>query len=242
MKNPICISTGVLYQITDDRNKMIKLIKRYNPQGIEMSFAYSKYLLDFKISKSNVRYLQKLNFNSIHAPWKDITYKRNRKTKQIMDKIIELYLLIKAKNVVFHRNTINNLRSIIDPDISPSLENDDWKGPWETIDKIRNVVDNYPSLRLTFDYAHALTVSSMSVPDYLRNYRDMLSEIHISFLGRDMTDHGFLFQHDLLHLRNISQLSKNTYAPFVLECVVPCPAKVDLLKKEVTYIKSAVLS
>ena len=103
MKNPICISTGFLYRLTNDRNEMIKRIREFSPYGIELSFAYPQYLFDFVINKDNLDYLQSLKFNSIHVPWKEITYGSNQKTKNVLEAIEKLYKQINAKNVVFHK-------------------------------------------------------------------------------------------------------------------------------------------
>jgi len=74
MKNPICISTGFLYRLMNDRNEMIRKIKEFSPDGIELSFAYPEYLSDFILSEENLKYLQSLKFISIHSPWKEISY------------------------------------------------------------------------------------------------------------------------------------------------------------------------
>ena len=74
MKNPICISTGSFYLLMNDRNEIIRKIKEFSPDGIELLFAHPQYLFDFVISEENLNYLKSLKFISIHAPCKEITY------------------------------------------------------------------------------------------------------------------------------------------------------------------------
>jgi hypothetical protein len=83
MQNPICISTGCLYKLLEDRNEMVKELRKFSPAGIELSFAYPEYLLNFDLDKDNLEYLRSLKFNSIHAPWENITYGENGKWGQL---------------------------------------------------------------------------------------------------------------------------------------------------------------
>jgi len=238
MKNPICISTGFLYRLTNDRNEMIKRIREFSPYGIELSFAYPQYLFDFVINKDNLDYLQSLKFNSIHVPWKEITYGSNQKTKNVLEAIEKLYKQINAKNVVFHKEQIENIQIITNYDFTASIENGDWKElAGNNVEKIQGILKENPKLKFTFDFAHALTVSSNDIPLYIDKFKDKIIEIHLAMLNRNLKDHWFLHKYDSTEIRNLLNHLKNIKAPIILECVASNNDEVQLIKKEIEYIK-----
>jgi len=238
MENPICISTGFLYRLTNDRNEMIKRIKEFSPYGIELSFAYPQYLFDFVVDEENLDYLQSLKFNSIHASWKEIIYGNNQKSKNVLEAIEKLYKQINAKNVVFHRDQIEDIQVITDHDFLASIENGDWREPLgNSVNKIEEILKENSKLKFTFDFAHALTISSDDIPLYVDKFKDKVVEIHLAMLNRDLKDHWFLHKYDSLEMRNLLNHLKNINVPIILECVAYNNDEVQLIKKEIEYIK-----
>ena len=238
MQNPICISTGFLYRLTNDRNTMISRIRKFSPEGIELSFAYPQYLFDFIINKENLDYLQSLKFNSIHVPWKEITYGNNQESKNVLEFIEKLYKQINAKNVVFHKEQIEEIQIVTNYDFTASIENGDWKElAGNSVEKIEEILKGNPKLKFTFDFAHALTISSNDVSLYVNKFKDELIEIHLSMLNKNLKDHWFLHKYDSQEMRNLLNHLKNINTPIVLECVASNNGQVQLIKKEIEYIK-----
>lgn len=237
MKNPICVSTGCVHELSDDRNILIEKLSKLSPLGIELSFAYPKCLLNFDIKKNNLEYLQGLKFNSIHAPWQDINYGTNEKSKEVLQKISELYKQINAKNVVFHKGQIENYELIINNDFVASIENDDWRKPKHNAKDIKSVLDKNKEFRFTFDFAHALSVSSSDVHKYISYFKEKLIEIHLSVIDRSLEKHDFLHKYDTTETRSSFQYLKDFSVPLVLEAVVFNSEEIELLKKEMDYIR-----
>lgn len=239
MENPICISTGFLYRLTNDRNEMINKIREFLPYGIELSFAYPQYLFDFVINKENLDYLQSLKFNSIHAPWQEITYGDNQESKNVLEVIEKLYKQISAKNVVFHKEQIENINIITNYTFTASIENGDWKeSAGNSVEKIEEILKGNQNLKFTFDFAHAITVSSNDVPLYVNKFKDKLIEIHLAMLNRNLKDHWFLHKYDSQEMRDLlNHLKDIINTPIVLECVASNNGEVQLIKKEIEYIK-----
>lgn len=238
MENPICISTGFLYRLTNNRNEMIKRIREFSPYGIELSFAYPQYLFDFVVNKENLDYLQSLKFNSIHVPWKEITYGNNQEAKNVLEAIEKLYKQINAKNVVFHKNQIEDIQIITNYDFTVSIENGDWRElAGNNVEKIQEALKENPKLKFTFDFAHALTVSSNDIPLYIDKFKDKIIEIHLAMLNEDLKDHWFLHKYDNQEMRNLLNHLKNIKVPIILECVASNNDEVQLIKKEIEYIK-----
>ncbi len=237
MKNPISISTGCLYRLSEDRNKMVRELQKFSLSGVELSFNRPQHLLNFNIDKDNLEYLQTLEFNSIHAPCKDIIYGDNETCKKVLQKISELYVKINARNVVFHKNEIEDYNLIINNKFISSLENDDWRKPNNGIEYIKNILDKYKELKLTFDFAHAITVAPSDIPEYLDYFKERLAEIHISIINEETKRHDFMHENNNARLESLTQLLKVTSVPLVLECAVSDFKNINSLKKEIDYIK-----
>jgi len=88
MKNPLCISTGFVYKISGDMNEKIRLLRQFSADGIELNFAFSRDLINFRITPDNLEYLKDKRV-TIHAPWKDITYGNNPNCITTLDLIQE---------------------------------------------------------------------------------------------------------------------------------------------------------
>lgn len=237
MRNPICISTGFLYRFMNDRNDMISKIKEFLPFGIELSFAYPQYLFSFMINKENLEYLKTLKLNSIHAPWKEIIYGNNQKSKDTLEAIEKLYKQIGARNVVFHREQLDDINIITNYNFVASIENADWKETGNTIEEIGIILNENKKLKFTFDFAHALTVSSDDIPIYLNKFKDRLIQIHLSILNKELKDHWFLYKYDSEKMRTLLSRLKSTDVPIVLECVASNQNEIQFIKKEMNYIK-----
>jgi len=238
MENPICISTGFLYRLTNDRNEMIRGIREFLPSGIELSFARPQYLFDFAISQENLEYLRNLKFNSIHAPWKEIVYGDNQKSKDVLGAIEKLFKQIKARNVVFHKEQIDDIRAVVNRSFIASIENGDWRETsGNSPEKIGRILKENPSLKFTFDFAHALTVSPDDILIYLNKFKDRLISIHLAMLDRILKDHWFLHKYDSEETRMLLNHLKETSVPLVLECVASDNNEVQLIKNEIEYLR-----
>lgn len=237
MKNPICISTGCLSELFEDRNNMIEKLRKFSPFGIELSFAYPKYLLEFDISENNLEYLRNLKFNSIHAPSGGIIYGENKESKEVLQKISELYKKINARNVVFHKGKIENYDLIANSDFVSSIENGDWKKPKHSIEDIKDVLDKNKDFKFTFDFAHALSVSSSDIPEYINYFKDRLIEIHLSIINEDSKEHDFLHENNNKETKKLLRSLKTVSVPVVLECLISNLKEVELIKKEMEYIR-----
>jgi len=237
MKNPISISTGCLHRLSEDRNKMVRELQKFSLSGVELSFNQPRHLLTFDIDKDNLEYLQTLKFNSIHAPAKNIIYGDNKTCKEVLRKISELYVKINAKNVVFHKNEIEDYSLIINSKFTSSIENDDWRKPKNGIEYIKNLLDEHRELKLTFDFAHAMTVSPVDISEYLDYFKGRLAEIHISIINQETKRHDFMYKNNSEKLKDLTQLLKVASVPLVLECAVLDFKDIDSLKREIEYIK-----
>lgn len=236
MQNPICISTGCIYKLSDDRNDLIEKLRELSPVGIELSFVYPEYLLNFDINKNNLDYLKSLKFNSIHAPGLNMVYGANKTSERVLQKISELYKQINARNVVFHKGQIENYDLIMNNNFVASIENDDWRKPKHNVEDVKNALDRNKGLRFTFDFAHAVSISPLSVHQYINNFKDETIEIHLSVINKDSEEHDFLHKYDNVKIRSLIQSLKVFSVPVVLEATIFDLGGIELLRKEMEYI------
>ncbi len=168
MENPICISSGFLYKIIDDINEKISKIREFSPDGIELNVVGSQHLFNFgEVNKENLVYLQSLNFNSIHAPAGEFSYGSNEKSKKTLETIEKMYKKINAKNVVFHREQMEDINVFNNYDFIASIENGDWRRiDAKTPDQIGEILKKNPNLKFTLDFAHAFSISPDDIPIY----------------------------------------------------------------------------
>jgi len=238
MKNPICISTGCLRKITDNRNEMIEMLKEFSPQGIELSFAYSHFLSDFSFTESNLDFLRGLKFNSIHAPWKDIVYDKGPHCRKVLAKIEDIYYQVKAKNVVVEPRQVVDYEIFNNQNFIVSTENSDWKKEPNTPEQIGQILNQYPFLRFAFDFAHALTMNFRDITGFIEKFSNSISEVHIAGLDREIKDHWFLHKYDSPKIRNFLKMIETIDASLVLECAANNPDEINLIKNEIKYIRS----
>ncbi len=240
MKNPICVSSGFLYKITDDINEKISKIREFSPDGIELNIARSQYLFNFgEVNKENLAYLQSLNFNSIHAPAGEFSYGNNDKSRKTLEAIEKIYKKINAKNVVFHREQMEDINVFNNYDFIASIENGDWRrADAKTPDQVGEILEKSPNLKFTFDFAHAFSVSPDDIPIYIDKLGDKLIEIHLSIIEPKTKEHWFIHKYNNRETKRFLKHLKKTNVPIVLECVAFDKNEIYLIKEEIKYIKS----
>jgi len=236
MKNPICISISCVDKLSDDRNKFVEKLRQLSPKGVELSFAYPDDLFDFDINKNNLEYLRSLKFNSIHAPWKNIIYGKNKTSEKVLQKISELYKQIKCRNVVFHKNEIEDYSVITNNGFTASIENDDWRKPNNNFEDMKDILDSRREFKLTFDFSHALSVSFPDNLRYINYFKDRLIEIHLSIINKNSEKHDFLHKYNTSELKALLQPLKTVFVPIILEGAVSNLEEIRSIKKEMEYI------
>ena len=63
-------------------------------------------------------------------------------------------------------------------------------------------------------------------------------EVHLAMLNKNLKDHWFLHKYDSKEMRNLLNYIKDTDVPIVLECVASNQSEIQLIKKEIEYIKA----
>ncbi len=241
MQNPICISTGCVYQLSEDRNVLIDILRPLSLAGVELSFSHPReHLLNFQISEASLEYLRGLEFNSIHAPWREIVYGQNQISEQVLAKMVELYEQINARNIVFHQEQIEDygpITALLKVGCAVSLENGDWRKKEHSVENVRLALGKDRGFGFVFDFAHALSFSAEEVREYMKQFNSRLSEIHISIMNKESETHDFLHKYDNQEIRELLLSLNSAAMPMVLEAAVSANEELALLKKEIEYLK-----
>lgn len=235
MKNLISISTGLIYKFEPDRNKMIQLLSKFSPDGIEISFASPDILLDFEISNENIEYLKTLPYVTLHAPWKDIRYSSNPLCEKALSKINELYKTISAKNVTVEPGEIDDYSVFDKYDFKVSTENADYRKLFNSPDEIKKVLKNNPKFGLTFDFAHALTIDQQETEKFFSIKQ--ITQVHMAYFDKELSDHSFVSSHSSDRIEKLIKRIPEDI-PIVLECVAETEEQINWVKKEIEYLRS----
>ncbi len=240
MNNLISISTGLIYKFTTNRDKMVKILKEFAPDGIEFVLAEPEYIESFSIQQENLAYLDTLARVTIHAPWIGMNYAENNKAYTTLSGLDQLAKMINAKNVTFDCAEIEDFTVLGKYDFQASIENDDWRKPINTPRQISNILEQNPNLFFTFDLAHALTLDHKLIPQYLDLFKDQISQIHLSYFNRQMSSHGFFCELSKSEQQKIIPYLKliTDNIPIVIECVANNLNEINLVKKEIVFLRS----
>lgn len=234
----VCVSIGAVYHIAQDKNAAIQQLGKLTIDGIELLFRDYDSLKSFELSEESLKVFENLRFRSIHAPWHDITYDSSGAGKQALDLLLQLYRKIGARNIVFHANNVPDYSLITSLGFSASTENSDWRMPHaNTTIQISSLLQANSRLSLTLDIAHALTISPHEALNYVDGFRDRIVQCHVAS-APVVPDHSFLHEHDSEGLRNILRQVKQLDVPVVIESVVPEGGSIDLIAKEVEYLRA----
>jgi sugar phosphate isomerase/epimerase len=157
-----------------------------------------------------------------------------------LNKIEKICYDIWAKNVIVHDSHIKEHEIYNEYSFKTLIENDDYKvEEFSNPKKFQEVLDSYPNLGFNFDFAHALTIWNDIVKKFIDNFKDRIFQVHMSNLTRDIKDHNFLYRDwtpETLEL--LEYFAEKINAPLVLECVASKEEEIDLIQKEIDFLRN----
>ena len=166
---------------SNNRDELISIIrKNCDVRGVELTFARKDELYAFKLSKQNEKWLKKLDYISIHAPFGLMRKADNEKEiiKQL-DIISKLYKRVNAKNVVIHPKDVPPPRILNKYNIKFSTENLPKKRNI-TIADLKKILNKNPKLGICIDVAHAYFWSKYETKKLIEAFEDRITQFHLS--------------------------------------------------------------
>ncbi len=243
---PVCISSGCCLDLGLNVLQSVHFLENYRGQidGVELVFAYPNELLELEFDDKAFGFLGSLRYNSIHMPFKEVSYENDKETRRLIEKAGIICKDVKCVNAVFHPQCIQNYELIESMGFPASIENLDKKPGYEgfqTSEEIKAILDLHPRLGLCVDTAHAKS-NNLDPRDFLL-LNKRISSVHINTQWVRKSDnvqkeHGFLVE---IMEEDKKQFKQNT--PFI-KLPVPkimeadfYPEKVSLIEKEIQLLK-----
>lgn len=237
MKRPFCFAIGNIWRWDKGKNraKLIDSIIKLDVSGVELTIGYKKELYNFRLNPQQIRWLRKLDYVSIHAPFRMVRKAEHEEEiiKQL-DLIQKIYNQVKAKNVILHPNDLPTKKILDHYNMKFSIEN---LPPNRnvTIKKIKAILKKYPKIGLCVDVAHAYLWSRSWTGDLVKNFKNKITQVHFSGTCRKI-DHLSLRKVSPIFLKSIQPLKKLN-VPIVIEEDMKVKS-LNFVRDEIKYIKS----
>lgn len=209
--NKVRISTGCYFRQIKNIDDCIERILTHDVYGIEFSFLKTQELSDYKIS-SSIEKLVNTYSNSIHAPTKNVLYKNNIKSIELINKLKQVYSIYNCNNIVFHLENVVNTNFLLKEfkDYNISIENPDSKCDFDYFPKLDELLNK--GFGLTLDICHALEFSKNDLE--ILSKKENINEVHWSFSGKYNHDSPAIILENINYALNVVKELKK---PIVLE-------------------------
>lgn len=229
----IGISTGCFYKIMEDANNSIEIIKEIT-DGIELMFQNNEGIKNFDIDPKR---LKDFEYISIHSSNESYAYKSDLKTRGLLYTLSNISKRYGVKNIVFHSSDIKDHDAIDGYDFVPCIENDSHKE--DTIPIVKEMLSKNKNLRMVFDIAHAMcTIKPEYVLNDIKKLEDKINEFHFSITNNKIS-HNFLHQAYLdKSAKDVIRYARDLDKPIILEITIQKEEDINLLLKEIEFIKS----
>jgi endonuclease IV len=220
---------------SDNRNTLIDCVRGLDVRGIEITLATKRDLYSLKLSKRNIRWLKKLDYVTIHAPFNLFGESENEKdVSDQLNTIATIYHQVDAKRVIIHPEP-----DLIQSDILRgyplqfTIENLPRKYNL-SLSFIQTILDKYPQMDMCLDTSHAYSWSKYETQLLIQAFKEKISQIHFS---------GSYRRKQHVSLRKVSrnffssiQPLKHLYVPIVIEEDLEIKS-LHYVRQELEYIK-----
>lgn len=188
-KRIISLASGSIWRHSKrkNRNELITYLKGLDIHGLEITFDTKQTLYDFRLSKSNEKWLKTLTYVTIHAPFRLVRLADNMaEVIKQLDIINDLYKRVRAKRVIIHPLDLEfkEMPGIIKKyRLNITTEN----GPKNykvTIPRLKKIMKMYPGIKFCLDTAHAYTWSKEEVNKLISAFRNKIGQVHFSVTYR----------------------------------------------------------
>ncbi len=153
-----------------------KYYSHFDIDGLELTMAFKERIYDFKLNKENKKYLQDLEYLSIHGPFTIINETKQEKIK-ILDTLYNLYDKTNSKYILFHvhecpYDLIDNYSWNVILENMPKKEKLDNK-------KMTNIMIK-SKYGFCLDTSHAYTHNKDEINNLYTLMENKLKQIHLS--------------------------------------------------------------
>jgi hypothetical protein len=237
---PIGFSTGCLYQSGWNLEKQIEFYCSLGVSAIELGFAHPAHLLNFDLSPASMEMLRKLNWVSIHAPWKEIRYNGYWSLPNaVIQKLALLCKQLPVRGIVAHPNNIDDFTYLQRSGLPFLIENQDKRhaNDYSQPEHLKKLANKY-HFGFCIDLQHCYEHDSSMIlaEEFIKMLGDRIKELHVS--GESPLE---------IHYPVFAAENKNAIArvfqckpdiPLILEGIIIGSTKTmrDMAQKELEFI------
>lgn len=187
MKN-IGFTTGCLYKSKVSFESIISIYRELGVNAIELSFASPSELERISLGKSSLELIKEFDEVSIHAPWREIEYKRDENSKRVIEKLKQVKEQTNASGIVVHPDTVFDFDYLQASHLPFLIENMDGRKKYGTHpEHFRKFKENY-DFGFVLDVQHAYKQDPRMglAKELISAMDDRLKHMHVS--GHSGTD------------------------------------------------------
>ncbi len=228
-------ATGNLWT-SKDMNRLLESIMEIGVSGVELTFGTKGELYSFRLSNKNRSWLRKLEYVSVHAPFRLVAESDGEEeVARQLDIIQGLYDDVDARNVVIHPDNLPEPEILESYDFFVSTENLE-KRRHVAIDDLKRIFRSYPKLGFCLDTSHAYTCSKEEATLLIRAFKNRISQVHFSGTYRNRRHQSLA--HVTKDFLSSIQPVKKLDVPIVIEGGSRFTKGMQTVRKEVEQFKS----
>jgi len=196
-------------------------------------------LEEFELDKKTIKFLNTLQFNTLHAPVIDLDYSRNHETREIMQKIRKINSQVTLQQITFHPNHVSDFSVLAKQGFPVCIENlpdGKTRKGWQYPQEFEKFFREQPQFGFCFDVNHAMANGSKP-EEFISMVGEKMEYIHLNATAQSgNADHALLTESSsdtIEKIKPVLALNK----PFVIEVNIS-KEKTPLIKKEISLIKT----
>lgn len=234
--SPIGFTTGCLYKTDISFGDRIKLYSSLGAEAIELSFSRPDELLKFKLKNETKKIIGKFRTVTIHAPWINVNYDDDTKTREILKSLRSLSNDVNPLGVVFHPDIIKDFNVLEISRMPIVIENmDKRKNYGNKLEHIKEIKDKF-SFNFILDIQHSYEndPTNSLCRELIKLMGKKLKYIHISGYSDD-NNHALGFESkNKIEIEKILKLKLNV--PKIMEGIMTQDINNKILK-ELKFIR-----
>jgi len=241
VKMAISISTGSIRFGSESKNGLVSFAEdnfKNLIDGIELCFILKEEFTEFKLSIQSAKFLNSLQFNTLHAPVKGLEYGKNKESQLTLKKISEIGKRINLNYVTFHPNHVTDFSVLAESGLNVCIENlpdGKTRKGWQFPKEFKKFFKKWPQIGLCLDVNHAMA-NGVELAEFTLAFKDRIRYIHLNATANaGNADHALLVESSEETIEKIKPVFK-LQKPLVIEVNIE-KQKISLIKNEVHLIR-----
>jgi hypothetical protein len=192
----VSLSLGSVRKVAESRLEQLHFVEREFSgliDGVELCFIYKKDIDDFELNQKAIDFLNTLEFNTLHAPVREIEYGKNKETTEVFRKINEITSLINIEFVAFHPNKVNDFTALQVNGTNVCIENmpngENRKG-WQYPGEFQEFFKKWSKFGFCFDVNHAIA-NGIEPKEFIEKLGYKIEYFHLNATKPGNANHDF---------------------------------------------------